>query len=243
MKQKFRNGSGGQIDRSVTLNFTFDGKRYRGCEGDTLASALLANGVRLLGRSFKYHRPRGLLTAGSDEPNALVELRGGARKEPNTRATTIELFDGLVANSQNRWPSLSFDLMSINNLFSPLLSAGFYYKTFMWPASFWTNVYEHIIRRAAGLGSAATEADPDEYEQCHEHCDVLVVGAGPAGIMAARAAAATGARVIIADENPTLGGSLNRETYRVDAGVRWVAPLRLSRRGYDTCWPTTVPQW
>ena len=211
MRQKYRISEGGQIDRSKPLSFTFDGKPYQGYEGDTLSSALLANGVHLLGRSFKYHRPRGILSAGSEEPNALVELRTGARKEPNTRATTIELFNGLVANSQNRWPSLSFDLMAINNMFSPLLSAGFYYKTFMWPASFWTNVYEPVIRRAAGLGAAATEGDPDFYEQCHEHCDVLVVGGGPAGLMAAMSAAKFGARVIIADEHVRLGGSLNSE--------------------------------
>ena len=225
MAQQFRTTSGGQIDRGRTISFTFDGKSYQGYEGDTLASALLANGVHLLGRSFKYHRPRGIQTAGSEEPNAIVELRTGPRKEPNTRATTIELFDGLVANSQNRWPSLAFDVMSINGLFSPLLSAGFYYKTFMWPVSFWTNVYEHVIRRAAGLGTAPTEADPDHYEQCHEHCDVLVVGAGPAGLSAALAAAQTDARVILVDEHPLLGGSLNSENFTVDgkAGSEWAA--------------------
>jgi len=225
VSQNYRSTEGGQIDRSKPISFTFDGKTYQGYEGDTLASALLANGVHLIGRSFKYHRPRGFLSAGSEEPNALVELRTGARKEPNTRATTIELFDGLVANSQNRWPSLSFDVMAINNLFSPLLSAGFYYKTFMWPVSFWTNVYEHVIRRAAGLGTGSTEADPDHYEQCHEHCDVLVVGAGPAGLMAALAAAERGARVIIADEHVHLGGSLNSEKLTVSgkSGTDWAA--------------------
>jgi heterotetrameric sarcosine oxidase alpha subunit len=225
VSQEYRHAESGQIDRGRPLSFTFDGKTYQGYEGDTLASALLANGVHLMGRSFKYHRPRGILTAGSEEPNALVELRTGARKEPNTRATTVELFDGLVANSQNRWPSLSFDFMAINNLFSPLLSAGFYYKTFMWPVSFWTNVYEHVIRRAAGLGTAPIEADPDFYEQCHEHCDVLVVGAGPAGLMAAMSAAKFGARVIIADEHPQLGGSLNSENYSIDGktGCDWAA--------------------
>ena len=225
MSQNYRSTEGGQIDRSKPISFTFDGKTYQCYEGDTLASALLANGVHLIGRSFKYHRPRGFLSAGSEEPNALVELRTGARKEPNTRATTIELFDGLVANSQNRWPSLSFDVMAVNNLFSPLLSAGFYYKTFMWPVSFWTNVYEHVIRRAAGLGTGSTEADPDHYEQCHEHCDVLVVGAGPAGLMAALAAAETGARVIIADEHVHLGGSLNSEKLTVSGkpGTNWAA--------------------
>ena len=223
MGQQYRTSSGGQIDRGRILSFTFDGKPYQGYEGDTLASALLANGVHLVGRSFKYHRPRGIQTAGSEEPNAIVELRTGPRKEPNTRATTIELFDGLVANSQNRWPSLSFDIMSINNLFSPLLSAGFYYKTFMWPPSFWTNVYEHVIRRAAGLGTASTEPDPDFYEQCHEHCDVLVVGAGPAGLSAALAAARAEARVILVDEHPRVGGSLNDENYSINgkAGSEW----------------------
>jgi sarcosine oxidase subunit alpha len=225
MTQQYRSTNGGQINRARSINFTFDGKHYRGYEGDTLASALLANGIHLVGRSFKYHRPRGIQTAGSEEPNAIVELRTGPRKEPNTRATTIELFDGLVAKSQNRWPSLAFDIMSVNNLFSPLLSAGFYYKTFMWPVSFWTNVYEHVIRRAAGLGTAATAADPDYYEQCHEHCDVLVVGAGPAGLSVALAAAATDARVILVDEHPLPGGSLNNENFTIDgkAGSDWAA--------------------
>jgi heterotetrameric sarcosine oxidase alpha subunit len=223
--QQFRTATGGLIDRSRPITFYFDGKAFQGYHGDTLASALIANGEHLVARSFKYHRPRGFLTAGSEEPNAIVELRTGPRKEPNSRATTIELFDGLEAKSQNRWPSLAFDAMAINNLFSPLLSAGFYYKTFMWPVSFWTNVYEHVIRRAAGLGTAPIEADPDFYEQCHEHCDVLVVGAGPAGIAAALAAAATGARVVIADEHPQIGGSLNSEKLIVDGkpGSAWAA--------------------
>ncbi len=225
MSQQYRTSNGGQINRARSISFTFDGKSYTGFEGDTLASALLANGVHLMGRSFKYHRPRGIQTAGSEEPNAIVELRTGPRKEPNTRATTIELFDGLVAKSQNRWPSLAFDAMAINNLFSPLLSAGFYYKTFMWPASFWTNVYEHVIRRAAGLGTAPTEADPDFYEQCHEHCDVMIVGAGPAGLSAALAAASADARVILLDEHPLLGGSLNSENFSIDGkpGNEWAA--------------------
>ncbi|MFT5221398.1 MAG: heterotetrameric sarcosine oxidase alpha subunit [Planctomycetota bacterium] len=216
MAQQFRSNDGGQIDRSKPINFTFDGKAYQGYQGDTLASALLANGVHLMARSFKYHRPRGVSTAGSEEPNAIVELRTGPRKEPNTKVTTIELFEGLEANSQNRWPSLTFDVMAVNNIFSPLLSAGFYYKTFMWPVSFWTNVYEHVIRRAAGLGTAPTEADPDFYEQCHEHCDVLIVGAGPAGLSAALSAAQNGARVVIVDENPLSGGSLNNEKLTID---------------------------
>src|SRR6266851_7307289 len=150
--QPFRLPSGGLIDRSQTLRFRFDGEAATGFAGDTLASALLAIGTRIVGRSFKYHRPRGLLSAGSEEPNALVELRSGARREPNTKATTVELFDGLEATSQNRWPSLAFDVHAINQLAGPLLVAGFYYKTFMWPAAFWEKLYEPAIRRAAGLG-------------------------------------------------------------------------------------------
>jgi sarcosine oxidase subunit alpha len=198
--------TGGLIDRSRTIRFTFDGKTYTGHPGDTLASALLANGVVLTGRSFKYHRPRGILSAGSEEPNALVELRTGARREPNTRATVAELFDGLAATSQNRWPSLSFDLMSINSLLSPVFVAGFYYKTFMWPAALWEKLYEPLIRHAAGLGRASDDADPDTYEKATAFADVLVIGAGPAGLMAAQAAARTNARVILVDENATFGG-------------------------------------
>ena len=160
---------GGQIDRHQTLDFTFDGKTYQGHAGDTLASALLANGVRLMGRSFKYHRPRGVFTAGSEEPNALVELRDGARKEPNTRATTAELFAGLAAKSQNKIGSLRFDLMAINDRFSNFLTAGFYYKTFMWPAAFWEKLYEPIIRKAAGLGSISLQEDPDAYDRGFLH--------------------------------------------------------------------------
>ncbi|MEC3862102.1 sarcosine oxidase subunit alpha family protein [Mesobacterium sp. TK19101] len=202
---------GGLIDRSKTLRFRFDGKDYAGHPGDTLASALLANGVRLMGRSFKYHRPRGPLTAGSEEPNALVELRSGARQEPNTRATTAELFEGLEARSQNRWPSLAFDAMAINDRLSPSLTAGFYYKTFMWPAAFWERLYEPIIRRAAGLGSLSMKADPDSYDKGYRHCDVLVIGAGPAGLSAALTAGRAGKHVILADEDFVLGGRLNSE--------------------------------
>src|SRR5688572_21518001 len=165
--QPDRLAAGGLVDRSKPLRFQFDGRSYEGYAGDTLASALLAGGVRLIGRSFKYHRPRGVLTAGSEEPNALVELRTGARREPNTRATVAELFDGLVAHGQNCWPSLRFDVGAINSLFSPLFVAGFYYKTFMWPAAWWEKVYEPAIRRAAGLGRASDEPDPDHYERAH----------------------------------------------------------------------------
>ena len=156
----FRLPRGGLIDRSRTLSFTFDGETYRGYGGDTLSSALLANGVRLVGRSFKYHRPRGILTAGSEEPNALVELRNGARREPNTRATVTELFQGLSAASQNRWPSLKFDILSVNSLIGRFIPAGFYYKTFMWPAAFWEKIYEPAIRRAAGLGTRFARSRP-----------------------------------------------------------------------------------
>ena len=215
---------GGQIDRTQTLNFTFDGKSYQGHGGDTLASALLANNVRIMGRSFKYHRPRGPLTAGSEEPNALVELRSGARQEPNTRATTAELFEGLSANSQNRWPSLKFDAMAINDRFSNFLTAGFYYKTFMWPAAFWEKVYEPIIRKAAGLGSLSMQADPDEYDKGFRHCDLLIIGAGPSGIMAALTAGRSGAQVILADEDFAFGGRLNSETFAIndEAADIWV---------------------
>jgi sarcosine oxidase subunit alpha len=211
-----RLAQGGAINRQQPLRFSFDGRSYTGCAGDTLASALLANDVRLVGRSFKYHRPRGLLSAGPEEPNALVELRSGARREPNTRATVVELYDGLEATSQNRWPSLQFDVNAINGWFSPLFVAGFYYKTFMWPASFWEKVYEPLIRRSAGLGRAALEADPDHYEKSWAHCDVLVIGAGAAGLAAALSAARAGARVIVADEDFLPGGRCLAERRTID---------------------------
>jgi len=213
----------GAIQRERTLAFTFDGRPLTGHPGDTLASALLAAGVRLVGRSFKYHRPRGILTAGSEEPNALVQLRSGARREPNTRATVVELFDGLEARSQNRWPSLALDLGAVNSLLSPLLVAGFYYKTFMWPAAFWEKVYEPAIRRAAGLGRASTEPDPDVYEKAHAFCDLLIVGAGPAGLAAALAAGRAGARVLLCDEDFLPGGRLNGERREIDGqdGAQW----------------------
>ena len=211
-----RLATGGLIDRTRALAFTFDGRSFAGHPGDTLASALLANGVRLMGRSFKYHRPRGVLTAGPEEPNALVELRAGARREPNTRAPAVELYDGLSARSQNRWPSLAFDLLSVNRLAAPLLGAGFYYKTFMWPAAFWEKLYEPMIRRAAGLGRASAEPDPDTYEKVTAHCDVLVIGAGAAGLAAALAAGRAGARVILVEEDFRLGGSLLFEEAAID---------------------------
>ncbi|WP_294228005.1 sarcosine oxidase subunit alpha family protein [uncultured Shimia sp.] len=222
MTQKNR-VNGGLIDRSSRVNFQFDGKTYQGHKGDTLASALLANDVRLMGRSFKYHRPRGVMTAGSEEPNALMKLRTGARQEPNSRATVTELFDGLEARSQNRFPSLKFDFMGINDRFSNFLTAGFYYKTFMWPRAFWEKLYEPVIRKAAGLGSISFEDDPDSYDKGFLHCDLLVVGSGPAGLMAALTGGRAGARVILAEEDFITGGRLNAETHAVGgmSGSDW----------------------
>ncbi len=205
----YRAAKGGRVDRARRLRFRFDGAAYEGLAGDTLASALLANGVHLVGRSFKYHRPRGIVTAGAEEPNALVTLRrDAARETPNLRATQVELYEGLEAHSQNRWPSLRFDVGRASDLLSPVFPAGFYYKTFMWPRAAWAALYEPLIRRAAGLGRAPSQPDPDRYTQRFAHCDVLVVGAGPAGLAAALAAAAGGARVILCDEQSEPGGSL-----------------------------------
>ncbi len=222
--QPHRLDTGGLIDRAQPLSFQFDGRGYSGFAGDTLASALLAANVRVVGRSFKYHRPRGLLAAGPEEPNALLEMRAGARREPNTRATVAELFEGCEVLSQNRWPSLSFDIGAVNSLLSSVLVAGFYYKTFMWPRAWWERLYEPAIRRAAGLGRASDRPDPDGYEKAHLFCDVLVIGAGPAGLAAAIAAARSGARVVICDEDSVLGGRLNAERFEIDgsSGPQWV---------------------
>ncbi|WP_120501787.1 sarcosine oxidase subunit alpha family protein [Roseovarius sp. EL26] len=206
----------GLIDRGQQINFQFDGHSYRGFGGDTLASALLANDIALMGRSFKYHRPRGVLSAGSEEPNALVTAGLGAAQEPNVRATTLELHEGLVTHSQNRWPSLGFDLMSVNDWAAPFLGAGFYYKTFMWPKAFWEKIYEPIIRNAAGLGGLSGKHNVETYEKAYAHCDLLVIGAGPAGLMAALTAAKAGADVILAEEDTRTGGRLNAETLEVD---------------------------
>lgn len=216
-----------QIDSTTRLAFTFDGKRFNGHVGDTLASALLANGQRLVGRSFKFHRPRGIVSAGSEEPNALVQLRTGAYQEPNTRATQAELFDGLEAVSQNYRGSLKFDLMAANDWLSPLLGAGFYYKTFMWPAKFWEKFYEPVIRASAGLGRLSGEADPSSYDKGFLHCDILIVGAGPAGLMAALTAARSGARIILCDEDFRMGGRLNAETLSIEGALatQWVAKV------------------
>ncbi len=225
----------GLIDRTKPVSFTFDGRPYSGFAGDTLASALLANDITLVARSFKYHRPRGILTAGSEEPNALMTIGAGAGQEPNVRATVQELYDGLVARSQNNWPSLGFDLMGVNDLAAPFLGAGFYYKTFMWPRAFWEKVYEPIIRRAAGLGGLSGAHNPDKYERAYAFCDVLVIGAGPTGLMAALIAARAGADVILADEDARMGGRLNAETYAIDGmpGHVWAAEVVAELAGMD----------
>ncbi|MFN3499305.1 MAG: 2Fe-2S iron-sulfur cluster-binding protein, partial [Pannonibacter indicus] len=221
-----RTGNGGRVDRSRHLSFTFDGKEMTGLAGDTLASALIANGVHLTGRSFKYHRPRGIVTAGSEEPNALVGVYRNGDQTPNLRAPQVELYEGLTAISQNRFPSLEFDVGAVNNVLSPLFPAGFYYKTFMWPKAFWDRVYEPVIRAAAGLGKPPKLADPDRYANTYAHCDVLVIGAGPAGLAAALAASESGARVILCDEQAEMGGSLLAEsgaTIEGHAAADWAA--------------------
>ncbi|MEL7099228.1 MAG: sarcosine oxidase subunit alpha family protein [Pseudomonadota bacterium] len=239
-----RIGNKGLVDRSTSLRFTFDEIGYTGHDGDTLASALLANDVRLVARSFKYHRPRGIWSAGSEEPNALVTTRSGARSEPNVRATVQELHDGLVARSQNAWPSLGFDLMSVNDLAAPFLGAGFYYKTFMWPRAFWERVYEPIIRRAAGLGALSGENNVDKYDRGYLFCDLLVIGSGPAGLMAALTAAEAGADVILADEGARLGGRLNAEMEAVGGvpAAEWAAQTvqRLSEMDNVRLMPRTT---
>ncbi len=227
MSQAFRLSEGGGIDRAQLVTFTFDGRRYQGYAGDTLASALLANGVRLVGRSFKYHRPRGVVGLGSEEPNALVRVGRGGRVTPNLRATQVPIEDGLVAESQNRWPTLDWDLGAINSRFARFLPAGFYYKTFMAPAAWWMT-YEKVIRRMAGLGKPPEHEDPDAYEKRHAHVDILIAGGGPAGLAAALAAARnakeTGKRILVADENPAFGGSLLNGPAMIDGrpAAAWV---------------------
>ena len=212
------------INKNNPLNFTFNGKAYQGFDGDTLASALLRNKVRVLGRSFKYHRPRGIMGAGSEEPNALVEIQGSGTCEPNRRATTIKLFDGLKAKSQNHIGSVNFDLLAMNDFMHPFLAAGFYYKTFMWPKAFWEKIYEPAIRRAAGLGTLTRTDDPDSYEKGFLHCDVLIIGAGPSGLQTALNLGRAGQRVILADEDFVMGGRLLSENYEInsEAGSIWL---------------------
>ena len=219
MTKNLRIKSGKLIDETYKVSFKFNGKEYFGFKGDTLSSALIANDVHLVGRSFKYHRPRGFMTAGSEEPNAIVQLHNDTpRTEPNVRSTEVEIYEGLVASSQNCWPSVNFDIGGINNILSPLLPAGFYYKTFMWPANFWEK-YEYFIRKSAGLGKSPTQSDPDIYEHKYIHCDVLVIGAGISGILAAKTAAKNGFKTLLIDEKPNLGGSTiyqNSEHFKIN---------------------------
>ena len=226
MSNSFRTtNSNGLINKDKKINFTFNGTIYHGYEGDTLASALIANGVHLVGRSFKYHRPRGFLGVGVEEPNAMVQLHDGNKSEPNIIATEVELVEGLKAKSQNCWPSVQFDIGEINNVLNRFFPAGFYYKTFMWPKSFWMKIYEPFIRKAAGMGKAPLLPDPDRYEHNYEHCDVLVVGSGPSGLASALAAAKNGARVILAEDKPNFGGSLLTDEVTIGnmSGKEWAS--------------------
>lgn len=227
MSQLRRLPAGGRIDRRAPLQFTFNGKRYEGHAGDTLASALLANGVTLVARSWKYHRPRGIVGSGVEEPNAIVQLETGARTVPNARATEVALYDGLTANSVNAWPSVAFDLMTVSGLFARFMPAGFYYKTFMWPKRFWMK-YEYFIRKASGLGTSPDAPDPDRYDKMNIHCDVLVAGGGPAGIAAALAAGRAGARVILADEQSEFGGSLLGDRNMAPMGGHAASPSAIA---------------
>ena len=208
MPENFRIEKGGLINRNKKISFKFNGKKYLGYEGDTIASALIANGVHLVGRSFKYHRPRGFFGAGVDEPYAIVQMNRNNEVDPNVRATEQELFEGLEAKSVNCWPNVNFDIGAINNFLNKFFPAGFYYKTFMWPKSFWYNIYEPIIRKAAGFGSASIKHDKERYEHKYEYCDILITGSGPSGLASAYASAKNGAKVILAEDKPRFGGSL-----------------------------------
>src|SRR3954447_1792303 len=222
MTQHFRLAEGGLIERGQVLGFRFDRGEYEGHPGDTLASALLANGIRVVARSFKYHRPRGIMTAGIEEPSALVQLETGAFAEPNRRPTDIFLYDGLRAESQHAWPRLGFDLAASAERFAPLLPAGLYYKIFMNPR-LWLKLWEPLLRHMAGLGRAPELPDPARYDKLYAHCDVLVVGGGPAGLAAALSAGRRGARVILADSDTVFGGGLLRCPARIGEaeGVAW----------------------
>lgn len=233
MKAVNRLGSGARTDSAKTINFTYNGKPLQGVAGDTLASALLANGVNLVGRSFKYSRPRGIVGHGAEEPNAIMQIGSGAGTVPNLKATQVELYEGLEAASVNGWPSVNFDLMAITGWFGRLMPPGFYYKTFMYPAKLWMT-YEHFIRKAAGLGSSPVQNDPDSYDKLNQHCDVLVIGAGPAGLTAAREAARAGARVIIADEQSEFGGSLLASTDIIDGlpATEWLDAIVAELQGF-----------
>lgn len=236
----------GRLSPAKTVTFTFDGKSYNALEGDTLASALLANGIHLTGRSFKYHRPRGILGAGSEEPNALIDIsRDSARRQPNVRATVQQVFDGMTAKSQNRFPSLSFDVGAVNDGLGRFFSAGFYYKTFMWPQKAWDHVYEPFIRKAAGLGESPTEEDPDHYANRFAHCDVLIIGAGASGLQAALVAGKSGKSIIICDEQEEMGGALLSDvTSRIDgkSAQEWAddAKAQLAKMENVTVLPRTT---
>jgi len=227
---------GGRIDRTRPLTFSFDGEVCEGYAGDTLASALIANGISLVGRSFKLRRPRGIVGSGAEEPNAIMQVGMGAAAQPNLLATQIELHEGLVAGTTKGWPGVRFDIGAINDVFGRMLSAGFYYKTFMYPRSLW-KVYERLIRVSAGFGRSPTAPDPDTYEHINAHCDVLVAGGGPAGLMAALAAARSGARVILADEQNEFGGSLLACTESIESkpAAEWAAGAVAELRGHDDC--------
>ena len=243
MSQINRLGSGSRTDCAEVINFTYNGKKIQGVAGDTLASALLANDVNLVGRSFKYARPRGIVGHGAEEPNAIMQIGSGATTVPNLKATQVELYEGLEAASVNGWPSVKFDIMAITGWFGRLMPPGFYYKTFMYPAKLWMT-YEHFIRKAAGLGSAPVQNDPDSYDKLNQHCDVLVVGAGPAGLVAAREAARAGARVMIVDEQNEMGGSLLASTQRIEGHLApsWVAELVSELQSLDNvqCLPRST---
>ena len=238
MSKNLRVKSSSYIDETTRISFKFNGKKLFGFKGDTLASALLANDIHLVARSFKYHRPRGIMTSGSEEPNAIVQLHdNSSRTEPNVRATEIELYEGLEASSQNCWPSVNFDIGGINNFLSPLLPAGFYYKTFMWPTSFWEK-YEYFIRKSAGLGKSPTEADPDIYDHKYVHCDVLVIGGGISGIIAAKSAAKNGLKTLIVDEKPNLGGTTiyqNNDHFKIndENSSKWLQNEIDSLKNYE----------
>jgi len=229
MSQIYRLDNIGYINREKKISFTFNNKKYFGYEGDTLASALLANGIHLIGRSFKYHRPRGFFGAGVDEPNAKVQLYKGINTEPNANATEIEIVEGLIAKSQNCWPSVFFDVGAINNFLNKFFPAGFYYKTFMWPKNFWYKIYEPIIRKSAGLGIASLKPDPNRYEHKYEYCDILVVGTGSSGLASALSAAKNGARIILAEDKPRFGGNLLTDDVTIGnkKGKDWVDDIIL----------------
>ena len=227
MSQSYRLKNEGLINRNKEIIFKFNGKKYTGYEGDTLASALLANGVHLVGRSFKYHRPRGFFGAGVDEPNAKLQIQLNGHSEPNVNATEFELVEGVEASSQNCWPSVEFDIGAVNNFLNRFFPAGFYYKTFMWPKSFWYKIYEPFIRKAAGLGVASLEKDNERYEHKFEYCDLLVTGSGPSGLASAYAAAKNGAKVILAEDKPRYGGTLLTDEVSIDnmSGKDWAEKI------------------